>query len=56
MFIFGTNDFGDDRCESNGKQCQCYCETSAKDKGLVTCETSDHNGFRLYKFDTPSKC
>ena len=53
MFIFGTNDFGKDRCESNGKQCDCYCETSANDDG--TCDITDHDGFRLYKYGTPSK-
>ena len=51
MFIFGTNDFGNDRCFSDG--CKCVCETAAKDEG--TCDTVDHNGFRLYRFVTSSK-
>ena len=51
MFVFGTNDFGNDRCFSDG--CKCICETAAKDDG--TCDTVDHNGFRLYKFSASSK-
>ena len=54
MFIFGTNDFGDPRCEDNGKQCKCFCEDSANVDG--TCDTIDHNGYRLYKYTEPSKC
>ena len=55
MFIFGTNDFGKDRCDVriNGiylEGCFCYCETSAKPDG--TCNMKKHNGYRLYKFDT----
>ena len=47
MFIYGTNDFGANRCNSNG-YCDCYCETSASNKG--TCNMVDNNGFRLYKY------
>ena len=46
MFIFGTNDYGTDRCNDDG--CSCYCETSATEEG--TCNRKNHNGFRLYKF------
>ena len=53
MFIFGTNDFGTARCEGNGKQCQCFCETSATDDG--SCDITDHNGYRLYKYSPPGK-
>ena len=47
MFIFGTNDFGENRCETNAG-CDCYCETSAAMDG--TCNTIDNIGYRLYKF------
>ena len=53
MFVFGTNEFGKDRCNEYGKQCECYCETSARLDG--TCDQLDHKGFRLYKYGTPSK-
>ena len=46
MFIFGTNDFGEDRCYSNG--CECICETAARGVGI--CYMNDHKGYRLYKF------
>ena len=51
MFVFGTNDFGNDRCFSDG--CKCICETGAKDDG--TCDTVGHNGFRLYRYSTSSE-
>ena len=48
MFIFGTNDFGEKKCNEGGKKgCRCYCETSAK---AGECNQKDHNGYRLYKF------
>ena len=50
MFIFGTNDFGTNRCFVEG--CNCVCETSAKDDG--TCDMESHDGYRLYKFKTDS--
>ena len=46
MFAFGTNDFGENRCYSNG--CECICETAARDNGI--CYMNDHKGYRLYKF------
>ena len=46
MFAFGTNDFGTNRCNSDG--CSCLCETSAADQG--TCDIVGHNGYRLYKY------
>ena len=46
MFIFGTEDFGSSKCNSDG--CNCYCETSATDQGL--CDMVNHNGYRLYKY------
>ena len=51
MFIFGTNDFGNARCYTDG--CNCICETSADDDG--TCDIVQHDGYRLYKFIQPSK-
>ena len=49
MFVFGTNDFNNDRCNIDG--CSCYCLPSATEQG--TCQTKEHTGFRLYKFTTP---
>ena len=46
MFIFGTNEFGNDRCSENG--CSCSCETSAAQDG--TCNMVSHDGYQLYKF------
>ena len=51
MFIFGTNDFGNNRCYEDG--CNCFCETSAEDNG--TCNIVQNDGYRLYKFIQPSK-
>ena len=48
MFIFGTNDFGQNRCDEDG--CVCVCETGAKDDG--TCNMVSHDGYNLYKFKT----
>ena len=45
MFAFGTNDFGNDRCWSNG--CACLCETAANDDG--NCDVVGNTGYRLYK-------
>ena len=47
MFIFGTNEFGQKRCDGDG--CYCYCET---DKN---CDMVSHNGYRLYTFIGSSK-
>ena len=46
MFIFGTEDFGDSTCNTDG--CNCYCETSATEQGM--CDMIDHNGYRLYRY------
>ena len=48
MFIFGTNNFGQRRCNKK-KGCKCYCETSANDNG--SCTEKNHKGYRLYKYD-----
>ena len=45
MFIFGTDDYGEIRCNDDG--CHCYCETSAAPNG--TCDEVNHNGYRLYR-------
>ena len=45
MFAFGTNDFGEDRC--NEKGCRCLCEISASQDG--SCTQVNHDGYRLYK-------
>ena len=51
MFIFGTNDFGEGRCNKDG--CNCMCETSAWPNG--TCSMFDpdkyEKGYRLFKYD-----
>ena len=46
MFIYGTNDFGSNRCDETG--CRCICESAAKTIG--TCDQVDHKGYRLYKY------
>ena len=51
MFIFGTNDFGVDRCD--GESCQCFCETSANADG--TCNMVENKGYRLYKLRSLGK-
>ena len=48
MFIYGTNDFGEERCFADG--CSCFCETSAMPNG--TCNTTSHMGFLLYKYES----
>jgi len=48
MFIFGTNDFGKNRC--NRKGCKCICEVEAAYDG--TCDVKKHRGYRLYRYDT----
>ena len=48
VFLFGTNDFGVERCNSDG--CACMCETGANSDG--SCDMVPHNGYRLYKFET----
>ena len=51
MFIFGTNDFGEGRCNKDG--CNCMCERSAWPNG--TCAMFDpdkyEKGYRLFKYD-----
>ena len=46
MFIFGTNEFGNNRC--NGNQCACFCETSASSG---SCRMDSHSGYNLYAYD-----
>ena len=49
MFIYGTNDFGEDKCKTNGTEdCPCYCETSYNKAG--ECKMVENNGYRLYKY------
>ena len=48
IFLFGTNDFGVERCNKDG--CACMCETSVNSDG--SCDMVPHNGYRLYKFET----
>ena len=49
MFIFGTNDYGGNRCNADG--CQCRCELASTTDGQ--CDQTDHNGYRLYKYGKP---
>ena len=56
MFIFGTNDFGNPKCDyviNGARLCACFCETSATDSG--TCTIITQTGYRLYKF-VSSEC
>jgi len=50
MFAFGTNDFGNDRCTSEG--CNCICESGADEYGM--CTMKDHDGYRLYRLNQES--
>jgi len=50
MFAFGTNDFGNDRCTSEG--CKCICESGADEYGM--CTMKDHDGYRLYRLNQES--
>ena len=45
MFAFGTNDYGNPRCNKDG--CTCLCETAATSDG--TCNIQDNTGYRLYR-------
>ena len=48
MFVYGTNDFGSSKCNTDGKEdCLCYCETSA-DEG--ECQMVDNTGYKLYRY------
>jgi len=47
MFIYGTNEFGNPRCDDSGAGCRCYCETAAFDWGQ--CQTAPHNRYNLYR-------
>ena len=51
MFIFGTNDYGDERCWDD--KCTCICETAAADDG--TCNQIGHKGYRLFKYEYSGK-
>ena len=50
MFVYGTNDFGTNRCFSDG--CECHCETGAMPQG--TCSRVSHKGYKLYKYEEGS--
>ena len=45
MFAYGTNDFNNNRCNTDG--CHCLCENVADADG--TCTTSNNSGYRLYR-------
>ena len=46
MFIYGTNQYGNNKCD-NGK-CQCWCEVDTKD---FKCKNqAEHSGYDLYTF------
>ena len=46
MFIYGTNDFGENRCDSSG--CVCYCELQSV-PGRCDYRVR-HKGYRLYRY------
>merc|ERR1711899_662250 len=53
MFIYGTNDFGVSRCNSDGK-CRCYCETSSSS---AECSGSETNvGWKRSVADCADAC
>ena len=45
-FIYGTNEYGADRCNSAG--CKCYCEEKAEN---AKCTLVQHDGYNLYRND-----
>ena len=53
LFIFGTNDYRNDRCYPDKshptKGCDCYCEIVADSEGK--CQVNRHTGHRLYRID-----
>ena len=53
MFAFGTNDFGEERCDNDGN-CKCSCETGAHWYD-TTCTKKSHLGYRLYKYTVTGK-
>ena len=46
MFTFGTNEFGGDVCNSDGKNCECKCMTETEDYKCKRQLTS--RNFNLY--------
>ena len=49
LFIFGTNDFGTNRCLLPCRGCKCFCENTST---FGICEQEiDHDGYRLYRFE-----
>ena len=47
LFAYGTNEYGENRCNSLG-ECKCLCETAATTDGK--CNQLDHAGYNLYKY------
>ena len=47
MFLYGTNEFGNNRCSSDGN-CRCLCEIASAN-GVCTKQVQ-HTGFNLYKY------
>ena len=45
MFTYGTNDYGEKKCGTQG--CPCWCETATKEG---TCQMIDATGYNLYKY------
>ena len=49
MFVYGTNDFGQKRCDGNGiNTCECYCQDATEDYSCMGLKNND--GFLLYEF------
>ena len=48
VFLFGTNEFGNDRCK-NERGCNCYCtNNNMKERD---CVTKRHDGYNIYVLD-----
>ena len=47
MFVYGTNEFGNNRCSSDGT-CECYCEYASAN-GVCT-KQIQNTGYNLYKY------
>ena len=47
MFVYGTNNYGNNRCYDEG--CECICEVAALPDG--TCITKEHSGYQLFTYE-----
>ena len=53
MFVYGTNEFGKQRCWKIN-QCECWCMPSASVDGV--CDVTSQKGYRLFKLASKGRC